>query len=312
MHRLSLAIALATWTVLAIGCDQLTATTQAVSVLTASPDFASADGFDAQLADLLGTQIEALTANGAVAIAVGVAEKDSATSTSAPTPVEGALVRVSWSAGNVALCSGGTLAAGTYAASNVPQPSLPSCSSAALMYVADDTYTTTIETSSAQHTIRVIAPPAIAAGDVEFTPPLGSTSPVAGLALKSHAVNTALDVDWGGAPEAGDRHAFVTVVRINFAGDVGDAMSVADAANWTSDTQNPVYNSAPTEPAQMIDLVINPPATSEAIPASVFSETGLYFLVVTTAELSTDVSSNLAIGSGGLAGKGTAFVFFVN
>ena len=311
MHRLPLVVTLVSWTFLAVGCDQLTATTQAVSVLTASPDLATADGFDAQLTSLGLIDLDTLSANSAVGIAVGVAEKQSATSTAAPTAVEGALVHIAWSAGNVALCSGGDLAAGTYSASNVPQPSLPSCSSAALAYLADDTYTTTIETSSSQHTIRVVAPPPIAAGDGVFTPALG-TSPISGLSLKSHELSAALSVDWGGAPEAGDRHAFVTIARINFAGDTADAMSVATAANWTADAQNPVYNSAPTEPSQMIALVINPPETSADIPADVFSQAGLYFLIVTTAELSTDVSSNLAIGSGGSAGKGTAFVFFVN
>jgi len=310
MHRLPLSIALVSIALLPAACDQLTATTQAVSVLTASPDLSSSDGFDTNLSSLV--DLEALGTSGIVGVAVGVAEKDSATSTKAATPVDGALVHIAWDQSSVPLCSGGSLQSGTYAVSNLPQPSMPSCSSASLAYVAGATYTTTIETSSAEHTIRVEAPQPIAVGDVEFTPQLDTTSPIAGLSLKGHAKNTALTVDWSGSPSAGDQNAFVTIARVNFTGDVADAASVLTGSNWEADSQNPVYNTAPTEPSQMISLVVNPPETSVVVPAGIFSETGLYFLVVTTANLSTDVSSNLAIGSGGLAGKGTAFAFFVN
>jgi len=314
MHRSSLTLGLVALALASGGCDQLTATTQAVSVLTASPDLASADGFDSNLTGLV--DLNALPTSGIVGVAVGVAEKDSATSTKAPTPIDGALVHVSWDTDTgtqeAALCGASASQPGTYAAANIEVPDFGGCADANLAYLPGTTYTTTIETSSAEHTIKVVAPPAIIPGDVAFTPALDTTSPIAGLALKGHALNEPLTVDWSGSPDAGDRHAFVTVVRINFTGDSADPQSVLTDTNWSADSSNPVFNSAPTDPSQMIDLVINPPETSVDIPATAFSQTGLYFLVVTTAELSTDVSSNLAIGSGGLAGKGTAFVFFVN
>ena len=57
-------------------------------------------------------------------------------------------------------------------------------------------------------------------------------------------------------------------------------------------------------------LVLGNAPTSADVPASVFDQTGVYFLVLTRAELSTD-TDGLAVGSGAMAGVGTVFAFWV-
>ena len=130
--------------------------------------------------------------------------------------------------------------------------------------------------------------------------------------LPRHTRSADLKVDWSADPEASKRHAFAVVARINFVGNTADVSAALEAASWQADPANPVFNNTPTTPADMINLIIHDPVTNVTIPGSDLNVTGLYFLVLTTTEISQDVSSNMALGSGALAGAGVAFVFFVD
>jgi hypothetical protein len=105
------------------------------------------------------------------------------------------------------------------------------------------------------------------------------------------------------------------MMRLNFKGDTSDPITAAQAAleaeNWEADTNNPIFDNFPHEAEEMISLVLDEPANTATIPGSTFNEQGMYLLVLTSTELSTDTSTNLSLGSGALAGSGTAWVFWV-
>jgi len=301
-------------------CDQLTATVQAVSALTRTPDLANSQGMDSQLTQIL--PLDQLETTKGVGVITALGQKESVTSTAPPAPITGALVRVEWtdtqSGHKVSLCESAEAGAeGTYHATNVPSDK--KCGDPLLDYVDNTKYTTTIETASDLYTLSVTAPPAIDAANVTFTPALSPAAPVSmgsdliGVSLPSHSKSSALTIDWSADAAASDRHAFLVVIRINFVGDATVAQSALQAANWQADPQNPVYDNAPRDPSGFIQLVTATPATSEEIPATTFDTTGLYIVLLTPVELSTEKSSNLALlGSAALAGVGTSFVMWVD
>lgn len=280
------------------GCDQLTATVQAVSVVTSLPSLAEAHGMDPTL-------LAAMPASSMppefTTVLVGVGERASITSTEPPQPVGEAQVSISFGASPVNLCGvAGT--EGTFQASSIPSDE---CGNPALVYAAGEEYKTSIETSTDTYELSVTAPTPVNPDSVEFTPALGSLEgPQAALFdLAHHPKNTALNVDWSGDTEASKRNTLVTVVRINY--DTTDD-------SWELDPENPIFDNTPKEAAAMIDLITQTPPTSVSLQASLFGTEGLYMVVVTSTELSTSTSSNLSLGSGALAGRGTAFVFYVN
>lgn len=284
-----------------MGCDKLTSKTQGVAIVTRTPDIAQSNGMDATLATTLSAQLDALPSV-ATAVAVGVAERDSLTSTELR-PVGGAKVQVSFQSATVNLCEIQNDQSGTYSAISIPGES---CGDADLAYVENAKYTITIETAEDEHIIRVTAPPAILPSAIVFSPALSSALPVPAPQLQQHAINTALHVDWSAG--AANRNAIVTVLRINFSGSYPS--QAFNSGSWSADASNPIFDTAPRSPGDMIDWVLNEPATDTDIPATVFNQAGLYAVVVTPVELSTDVD-NLSLGSGGMAGLGTPIVFFV-
>ncbi|MEE8408930.1 MAG: hypothetical protein V3T05_04955 [Myxococcota bacterium] len=289
---------------LATGCEQLTATVQAASFLTRTPDLANADGMDPDLVAAL--PLDDLSVKEGVGVFVGLAEKESATSTAAPIPIAGAGVEIAWETSQVLVCPiDEPDADGTYAATNLPTET---CGDPALAYVESTKYITRIETGTDLYTIEVIAPAGIDAANVSFSPNLAPAADFFGASLKRHSANTKLTVDWSADPASNERNSFLTVVRLNFNGG-GNAL---DAGAWTVDANNPVFDNFPREPKEMMDLVLKQPVTSVVIPAADFDTNGIYLIVLTPTELSTVVSSNLALGSGGLAGTGTAWIFLVD
>jgi hypothetical protein len=282
--------------------------------LTRTPSLASAENAgqatvigsssqgDRPLTDIL--PFDQLSEQAGVGVVAGLAEKESVTSTAAPTPIPGALVQLEWDSSAIDVCEINPQDPdGTYGASSIPSAD---CGDDTLAYAEGSEYTTTFETGSDLYSITVTAPPAIDAGNVAFSPAMTSAGVYGITGLKQHDGGDLL-VDWSADPSANDRHAFLTLVRINFSG----TDPLADNA-WTPDANNPVYDNAPREPGAMIDLVLNEPVTHVTIPASAFSEEGIYLLILTPAELSTSVSSNLALGSGALAGAGTAWMFWAS
>lgn len=301
-HLLVLAASL-----IATACEQLTATVQGVSALTRTPDIAQAEGMPSELATALSAELAAIQENGAVLTAVGLGERDSPTSTQAPTPIDNAMITLTWTGGgNISLCAGDE--PGTYAATSVQAGT---CGKPSLAYVAGTKYVTEIETADELYTITVVAPPAIQANQVTFTPQLSAASGIYGVSLKSHSAGAALTVDWSAAGD--DRPAFLTLFRIQYKGPSNDPNGATNGANWDAGNGQPVYDNFPKTPGEMIDLVLaDEKPTSLVIPGDRFVANSLYALIVTPTEISTDVSNNLSLGSGGMAGYGTAFVFWAD
>ncbi len=297
-------------TAVATGCDRLTATVVGVSVLTSSPDMATAEGFPTSLASVFPTDP---AFSGATAVAVGLGERESATSTSAPQPMGGASVTISFGGSTLEVCEADT---GSYLATSIPGD----CEQPSLDYLEDETYVTEIETSDDVHSVRITAPAAIPVSSISLsTDPCAvvnrydpdSSNSFTSDTFCKHTRNQGMTVDWSSDSAASERNTFVTLLRFNFSGD-GSAASFVDDTKWLADPGNPVFDNAPRDPGGMTDLVLETPATSADIPGSVFDTTGMYLLVVTNTELSTDSSSSLVLGSGALAGKGTAFFIWVN
>ena len=166
------------------GCDELLSNTQGVSILTAAPDLANAQGLDPNLEILL--PLEQMGAN-VTAVAVGLAERDTGTA------LGGAQVSLSWDSNSLSLCEGET---GSHTATSLPTAP---CGDASLAYVPGTTYTTGIVTGADNFSLTVTAPNAIDSNNVDFSPSLstGATT-VIGVSynLMSHTANTALTIDW--------------------------------------------------------------------------------------------------------------------
>jgi hypothetical protein len=299
-------VLLAALSMLAAGCDQLTATVSAASVLTRTPDLANAENMQSSgLAPYL--PLGALEVREGVGVLVAVGERETATSTAAPVPLSGATVQVGWDTDRITLCELTDVGAeGTYQATNVAGQEC----NRPLVYDIGSYYRTEIETGSALYTMSVEAPAPLEANLVEFTPQLSVASDYFGATLPRHAAGTPLTVDWSADTAVEDRHAFVTILRIRYVGGTG-ATDALDAASWQADPQ-PVWDNFPRAAGDMIDLVASEPDTYATVPQATFDQDGVYILVVTITEISSDVSTNLFLGSSALAGAGTAFVFWVD
>lgn len=279
--------------------DKFTSTGQAASILTRTPSLGNAQDLDPNLVAAL--PLDAMAAN-VTGVLVALGERDDPLSTQAPTPITDAAVSIAFDGTTVDLCTGPE--AGTYVATN--QNADP-CGDTVLAYQAGTTYTTQIRIDDHTATLKVVAPSAIEPAKVSFSPTFGSAADYAGASMKSHPANTKLTVDWGGDPSAG-KPTFVALFRARYTGPA-DGQGALNSANWQADTQ-PIFDNRPTEPRDIIDLVLGNAPTSADVPASVFDQTGVYFLVLTRAELSTD-TDGLAVGSGAMAGVGTVFAFWV-
>jgi len=285
---------LATSLLFASGCNQinqLTASTLAVSVVTASPDLAAAvnniePGFAASLPlsdPAMVAQVDAWTE---------IMDRNS------QAPVSNAAVAMDWPGGHVSFCPAGT--AGTYFVDSL---TTTACSSAGLAYAGGQIYTTTVSLSGSTYTMKVTAPAPVGENNVSFSPILVDTNiDSLPLSFPSAAANTALNVDWSNAAEAKGKNTFVTLARIDYN---------SPSNTWSVHSPAVVFNNMPAPPSDFISLVTSSPAANVTIPADRFVSQALYFLIVTTAALSTDTSDNLAIGAGALAGSGTAWVFWV-
>ena len=283
--------------------DALTSNTQAVSVLTRTPDLANAEGLEqSELRDALPlAQLEA----DATGVVVAIAHREDPLSLEAPQPIEDADVSVSWDSNTVELCAGPE--AGTYLVSSLPGAP---CSDDALTYAPGVTYTTVMVVDGEETATEIEAPTPLAAADVSFNPTLEDASDHFGAVLPAHGLDTALTVDWSTTPGAGSNPVFVTLFRMQYTGGAG-AADALDSGNWSADPR-PVYDSMSRDPAELISLVLlNEAPTDAEIPASAFDTAGVYVLVVTSTALNTG-GDGLALGSGAMAGVGTAFMFWVD
>jgi hypothetical protein len=293
----------------AAGCGKLTATTQAVSMVTHMPALKEAQGWDAKLD-------AAMPANASLfnitVAAVGGTSRDGITSTTV-TPLTGADASVVFTGSKgsttVHLCevpSSTSGTGGTYRAVSVPD-SL-NCGTTTLEYVNNVNYTTNIETGSDLFTLHVAAPEPINPALVDFTKPLTAAS-LTVLTLKHHALGEGLGVDWSRDTTASDKRTIASLFRVNY---TGTSTGMLTQTNWQLDPKNPIFDNAPRKAGDMIDFVTKSPSTSLTIDGAYFGQKGLYILVLTATNLNTTTSDNLSLGSGALAGSGTAFAFYVD
>jgi hypothetical protein len=133
---------------LCTGCDEILSTTLAVSVITRTPELASAAN-EVIPATALGPLNQMATA-----IVCGVGQREDSTSTETPTPVTGAQVSVSFST-SIQLCEIPD-SQGTYGASSIPTED---CGDERLVYTDNTEYTTEISLGGDMYSVSVIAPP---------------------------------------------------------------------------------------------------------------------------------------------------------
>lgn len=279
--------------VVLVGCDALTSTSTGVGVVTRTPDLAAASGMDQNLVTYL--PIESVAKRNATVGVVILGNRASATSSNF-SQTTGANVTLSFSGQSVDLCDNNN---GTYSGTSVAGAA---CADTALRYQPNAEYTFDAVTASDSFSMRVTAPVSMQPSAVTFTPALSAPTTFNGAVLQNHPRNTALEVNW----ENADAPAFVTVFRVNYVG-TNNALS---PQSWQADTSNPVFSNLPQSANDYVAIITGNQESTLTIPASAFSGRALYFVVVTLLEVSTE-TSGLSIGSGAIAGAGTAFTFFV-
>lgn len=297
-------VALALFALPLSACDQLTSDTQAVSFLTRTPDLAAAQGLgDSGLLSVL--PLDDFDDAGVFALTGAVRGDNLADSEKVP--LVDAQVTLSFGTTAVDLCEtiGEDASDGTYAASNVENAH---CSNAALTYQAGATYRTELVTAEDTYAVEVVAPEALDPTEVTFNPAFQTPEDHFGASMQSHPRNTDLVADWSTSPQAGDRPFFTAVFRIKFEG--SGPLDALDGSKWQVE-EGPVFDDLPKKPADMINLILNQPPTSVTIPGNTFDTAGVYFIIITATELST-TTERLLLGSGALAGYGTAFAVWVD
>jgi hypothetical protein len=297
---------------------QLTATVSAVVLLVETPnvlDTIDDPGLKIALALVMASE-EFDTVQQAVLGLGTVIDRESATSKDFKA-INNATIRLSWlgdESGNATFCREES-ADGAYVASDITDDTCPS--GASIEYHDETAYRADVTAEGDNYDISFVAPAPVVRNLVDMTPSfntLSLTDPLSGINLNvpTHPRDTALTVDWDADSATEGRDAFLTVVRVDYAGNVADASDFVNGANWSPDEANPIFDTFPRETDEIIDLILNAQTERSAtVPADVFSETGLYLLVLTTTELSTSTSNNLFAASGAMAGAGVAWSFFV-
>ncbi|MEO0811779.1 MAG: hypothetical protein AAFY60_02870 [Myxococcota bacterium] len=284
------------------GCDQLTATVQGVAILTQTPRLTEVEGLPTSLTTALGDAVSVAELGTVISLAA-ISERDSVTDTSAPEPLSGAQVTLESTTAVVGLCELVGTAPGTYQVTTQPSTG---CDGTGLEYVENSKYVTAIETNTERYTLTVESAP----GPVEtvtFAPAFGS----GGLGgVPTHPSGMPLSVDW--SANGGELDGFVTVFRIDFAGDESMPQDVVTATNWQASANNPVFDNFPRTGGDALDFVLGDPVQSVTVPGAVLTTSGLYLVLVTAVDISTDVSSNLSLGSSALAGAGRAWAFWID
>lgn len=285
-----------------LGCDQLTATVQGVSVLTQTPRLTEIQGLPISLTDAVANAAASAELGTVIALAA-ISERDSVTDTSAPEPLSGAQVTLEGPNAIVGLCELTATAPGTYQVTTQPSTG---CDGTRLEYVVNAKYVTAIETSSERYTLSVEAAPE-PVDQVTFSPAFGA----GGLGgVPTHPSGAPLSVDW--SDNARELDGFVTVFRLEFVGDPNDPSDVVTASSWQPAASNPVFDNFPRTGGEALEFALGDPVSSTTIPGDVLSPRGLYLAVITAVELSDEVSSNLTLGSSALAGAGRAWAFWID
>ena len=212
-----------------------------------------------------------------------VGERQSATSVETPAPVGDAAVELSFGTTQVNLPVQNA-AAGVYGQSSVSVSTLTYIDGAAYALVAD------INGSRFGGTVN--APPALTPAGLVLDP--SPTATVPGFPdVGVHPANTGLTVSWGA--QFG-RYTYVTVLRAD-----------------PNDPQNPqqVFDNRPQSTSEILAFVLGTPPTSQAIPADVFAEDGLYAVLLVAMNNANDLLPDTFAGSPILVGSGAAVLLEV-
>lgn len=209
-----------------------------------------------------------------------VGERESATSTEVPLAIDDAEVAVTFAGNRVSLPPQSE--AGVYGQTNSDEP--------ALIYVPGGSYTfraalpddRSIEYGGTLDSAPDLLSPAAVLLTPEPTPPSGSDP------FASHPRNTALTVTW---PAGFGDYTYVSVFR---------------ADSNRPDDPELVFDTQPESTEDVLDLVLGTPPTEQQIPANVFSEDGLYAIVLVAMNRGTDLLPNTFLGSPVLVGSGAA------
>jgi hypothetical protein len=302
---------------LSFSCDALSSKTMAVGVLTKTPKIDSTV-VDQRLLDMMTD----LSVQEITAVAAFVGERPSATDTSTPpTGISGASVRVSWIGKTVTIPEvTGTTIPGSYLAysvdvtpGSVPEDDL--YVQRDLSYVENGTYTMFIDVLGDYYDLTIDAPTPIATTDVTFTDPFGAETVTipneTAMTLKTHAKGAGLTVAWT-TPQP--QQAFLTLARLDFTG-TWTPVDIFNQSKWVLPDDhgtgtNPIYDTFPRSVEDFIKLVTDSPVTTVTLEGSLFNQAGIYLLALTAVNLNTE-TTGLSLGSGGVGGVATPFVFVV-
>ena len=272
MKRANLALPLAGALLsVASGCD-LTATTVVAGTLVSTPALEVPGQFNVKAE---------------VIASAWVAERDSATSTNEPTPLQGATVSVTFPGNRVALVEESQ--PGLYLTTSVDD--------AALQYVDGTQYTfraSLPDGSVAEYGGSVTAPSRLTPAALTLSPQPTEVFPdLAQVGV--HPKNTALTVSW--ASEQYGRYAYVSVFRAK-----------------ADDLENPelVFDNRPESAEEIIQFILGTPPTSVTIPAETFAQDGIYGVVVVIMNKHDRLLPNTFLGSPVLAGSGAAVLLGVS
>lgn len=312
-HLFAMFTALSMITLAVMGCDQLTNKTMGVAILTKIPNITENSGIDQRLLTAFGE----LPVDEATAVTTLVAERPSLQNSDVPPEgISGATVRLQWLEKSVLLNEvTDSQAKGTYMA--VDNISIMEGSSAELFvqeeleYIEDSSYFLYIDIMGDYYDLTIDAPPAIPPSAVTLSPALSSetitdpTGQTADLQFNTHPKGEALAISWESEEP---QHAFLTLARIDYAG-TNYPLDLLESTSWQVPGNNPIFDNFPREPQAFLDLVLESPETQATLAADLFSEAGVYILLLTPVAINSD--NQMALGSAGIAGVATPFMFLV-
>jgi hypothetical protein len=262
----ALPLAITTLAVFGGACDLIESAKSTIvvaGILAATPEVKLAGQFDVE-SETLAT--------------VYLGERDSPTSSEAPSPIKGANVAIQFSGNSVVLKEEDGGEDGVYLADSVREPKL--------LYADGTLYTFAADISgndAGPFGGGVTAPTRLSPASLTLTPAPEAIPLVPN--VYRHPKSADLTITW---TEANGRYAYVTVLR-------------ADAANPGQPQQ--VYDSRPKTGQDMIKFIIGTPPTSLTVPGSVFDSDAAYAVLVVVADKG-DPQTNTFLGSPLLAGSG--------
>ncbi len=247
-----------------VGCDELVDTITATVVVAGT----LIQTPEVKLAGQFDVQAETLAS-------VWFGERDSPTSTNEPMPLSGAELQITFGGNAVTLPESSEK--GLYSQNSLTDSNLSFEGGIAYTFEGKPSGNTTTYGGT------VTAPTPLTPAAIQLSPQPGQAIPGVPQALQ-HPINTALQVSWERQYGA---HGYVTVFRAN-----------------PNDPQNPeqVFDNTPKTAQEIIEFIIGTAPRQVDIPASTFSQAGVYAVVLAAMDKGQALP-NTFIGSPILAGS---------